>query len=113
MLLYLRGTSNYCITFDGCSDLVCGYVDSYFVRALDQRRYTSGYVFTLARECISCMSKLQEIIALSTTKVEYIDVSHACKETIWLKVLLGEFGNKHGDVNVLCDSQMPYTWILI
>ena len=27
VLQYLRGTSNYCITFGACSDEVCGYVD--------------------------------------------------------------------------------------
>lgn len=26
VLQYLRGTSDYCITYDGCSSLVCGYV---------------------------------------------------------------------------------------
>jgi hypothetical protein len=90
VLRYLRGTSDYCITFDGCNDTVCGYVDSDFVGDLDKRRSTSGYVFTLAGGSISWMSKLQETIALSTTEEEYIVVSHACKEAIWLKGLLGE-----------------------
>ncbi|KAH9318634.1 hypothetical protein KI387_020403, partial [Taxus chinensis] len=30
VLQYLRGISSYCITFDGYSDNVCGYVDSDF-----------------------------------------------------------------------------------
>ena len=29
VLWYIRGTGNYCITYNGCSDLVCSYVDSY------------------------------------------------------------------------------------
>ena len=66
VLRYLRGTSNYCITIDGCSDEVCGYVDSDFAGDLDKRRSTSGYVFTLAGGAISWMSKLQNIVALST-----------------------------------------------
>ena len=37
---------------------------------------------------------------LSTTKAEYIAVSHACKEEIWLKGLLGEFGRMHNNVTV-------------
>ena len=56
---YLRGTTNYCITFDGRSDEVYGYVDSDFAGDLDKRRFTSGYVFTLAGGAISWMSKLQ------------------------------------------------------
>jgi hypothetical protein len=35
VLRYLRGTSNYHITYNGCSDLVCGYVDSYFTGDLE------------------------------------------------------------------------------
>ena len=48
VLQYLRGINNYCITFDVCSDEVCGYVDSDFAGDLDKRRSTSGYV------CDSC-----------------------------------------------------------
>jgi hypothetical protein len=31
--------------------------------------------------------------------------SHACKEEIWLKGLLGEFGRMQDKVKVFCDSQ--------
>ena len=51
------------------------------------------------------MSKLQNIVALSTTEAEYIAASHACKEAIWLKGLFGEFGRLQGNIRLLCDSQ--------
>lgn len=38
-------------------------------------------------------------------EVEYIVVSNACNEAIWLKVLLGEFGKVKNKVNVLCNRQ--------
>jgi hypothetical protein len=66
VLRYLRGTSDYCITYNNGSELVCGYVDSDFAGDMDKRRSTSGYVFTLAGGAISWMSKLQNIAALST-----------------------------------------------
>eukprot|EP00253_Pinus_taeda_P020909 PITA_20909 len=72
---------------------------------LDKRRSIIGYVFTLAGGVISWMSKLQETIALSTTKAEYIAASDASKEAISLKGLLDEIGRKQEKVNVLCDSQ--------
>ena len=68
VLLYLRGTSDYCITFNNNSDFVCGFVDLDFAGDLDKRRSTSGYVFTLAGGTISWMSKLQETVALCTTE---------------------------------------------
>eukprot|EP00253_Pinus_taeda_P028461 PITA_28461 len=72
---------------------------------LDKRRSTTGYVFTLAGGEISWMSKLQEIVALSTTEAEYIVALDSSKEAIWLKGLLDEIGRTHEKVNVLCDSQ--------
>ena len=46
---------------------------------LEKRRSTTGYVFTLAGGAISWISNIQEIIAFSTTKAEYIASSDACK----------------------------------
>eukprot|EP00253_Pinus_taeda_P034012 PITA_34012 len=54
---------------------------------------------------ISWMSKLQNILALSTTEAEYIAASHACKEAIWLKCLFGEFGRLQDNIKLFCDSQ--------
>ena len=68
VLWYLRGTSDYCITFNNNSDYVCGFVDSDFKGDLVKRMSTSGYVFTLAGGAISWMSKVQDTVALSTTK---------------------------------------------
>ena len=82
VLQYLRGTSDYCITFNSNSDSLCSFVDSNFAGDLDERRSTSGYVFILAGGAISWMPKLKETIDLSTTKVEYIASSHAFKEAI-------------------------------
>ena len=50
------------------------------------------------------MSKLQNIVALSTTEAEYIAASHACKEAIWLKGLFGEFGRLQDNIKLFCDS---------
>jgi hypothetical protein len=105
VLRYLRGTSDYCITFNNGCELVCGYVDFDFAGDLDKKRLTSGYVFTLACGSISCMSKLQNIFSLSTTEAEYVAASHACKEEVWLKGLFGEFGRMQEKVKLLSDSQ--------
>ena len=67
VLRYLRGTSDYCITFNSNSDSVCSFVDSDFAGDLDKRRSTSRYVFTLAGGAIIWMSKIQFTVSLSTT----------------------------------------------
>ena len=58
VLRYLRGTSDYCITFNRTNDSIYGFVDSDFVAILDKRRSTLVYVFTLAGGAISWISKL-------------------------------------------------------
>ena len=72
---------------------------------MDKRRSTSCYVFTLVGEPIYWMSKLQETMTLSITEAKYIAISHACKEEIWLKGLLGDFEKAQDKVNVSCGCQ--------
>jgi hypothetical protein len=105
VLRYLRGRSDYCITYTSGCELVYGYVDSDFVGDLDKMRSTSGCVFTLAGGAISWMSKLQNIVALFTIEAECVVSSHACKEAVWLKGLFGEFGRMQDKVKLLYDSQ--------
>lgn len=82
VLRYQRGTSDHCIILSGSEGSICEYVDDDSVGALDTRRSTTGYVFTIAGGEISWMSMLQETVALSTTEEEYIATSDANKEAI-------------------------------
>lgn len=46
VLQYARATHDNCISFNDCSDFVCGYVDSDFASGLDKSISTLGYAFT-------------------------------------------------------------------
>ncbi|MCO5581095.1 hypothetical protein L7F22_034971 [Adiantum nelumboides] len=50
-------------------------------------------------------SKLQKIVALSTTEAEYISASEASKEAIWLARLCSEFGMPDKAPMLGCDNQ--------
>jgi hypothetical protein len=50
----------------------------------DSRRSTTRYVFTIGGTVVSWISKLQKVVALSTTVVEYVGAIEASKEMIWL-----------------------------
>lgn len=52
---------------------------------MDIRKSTTGYLYTFAGAAVSWMSRLQRIVALSTTKVEYIAATEACKEMLWMQ----------------------------
>lgn len=81
------------------------YVDSKFSSDLAKKISTSGYVFTFVGWAICWMQKFQETIYLFTTEVEHMAISHACKEAIWWKSCLDEFGKVHNKVIVFCDGQ--------
>jgi hypothetical protein len=50
-----------------------GFVDVDWVGDLDRKRSTSGYVFNLFGGAINWMRKIQVVVALSTTEVEYME----------------------------------------
>ena len=50
-------------------------------------------MFTIGGCDINWKATLQSIVALSTTKAEYMTVIEACKEALWLKGLFGELSD--------------------
>jgi hypothetical protein len=67
ILRYLRGTATHALCFEGSYTILHGYVNSYMESDKDRRRSNKGYVFTIGGTTISHISKLQKVVALSTT----------------------------------------------
>jgi len=105
ILRYIKGTSDVALCFRGLEFIVNSYVDSNFAGDLDKRRSTTGYVFTLAGGAVSWLSKLQYVIALSTTEAEYMVATQACKEAIWIQRLMEELGHSQQQIGMYCDIQ--------
>jgi len=105
ILRYVKGTSNAALCYGGSGFTVRGFVDSDYAGDLDKSKSTTGYVFTLAEGAVSWVSKLQSIVATSTTEAEYVAATQACKEAIWLQMLLEELGHKQEKIALFCDSQ--------
>ncbi|KAK3026864.1 hypothetical protein RJ639_041991 [Escallonia herrerae] len=91
---YLTGSTNFGITFDrdGEKGEVSGFVDSDYAGDLDSRRSTTGYVFTFYGRPICYKSVLQYTTTLSTMEAEYMALTEATKEALWLKGLVEELG---------------------
>ena len=81
------------------------YVDSDYAGDLDKRRSTTEYVFTMAGGPVSWRSTLQSTVALSTTEAEYMAVTEAFKEAIWLHGLINDLGISQKHIRVFYDSQ--------
>lgn len=84
---------------------VVRFVDADYAGGMDDRRSTPGYVFALAGGPICSRSMVQLLVALSTTESEYMTVTEAAKEALWLKGLVKELGIDQGGVQLYCDSQ--------
>ncbi|KAL0415708.1 UNVERIFIED_CONTAM: Retrovirus-related Pol polyprotein from transposon TNT 1-94 [Sesamum latifolium] len=72
--------------------LVVGYVNSDCAGDLDDKRSTTGHIFTLGGGTICWKSTVPSIVALFTTEVEYMAVAEADKEALWLNGLAKELG---------------------
>jgi hypothetical protein len=110
---YLRGTSDWGLVFrrGGENGLTLhGYVDADWASDINDRKSTSGYVFTLAGGAVSWSSKKQSSVALSSTEAEYIAGAHAAKEVVWLRRLLSELGAGTNDPTIVhMDNQSAMT----
>ena len=69
-----------------------GFSDSDWAGEKDGSRSTSGYVWMLSGGPVSWKSRLQPIVALSSTEAEYITVTTAAQEGIWLRRVMAELG---------------------
>ena len=88
IIRYLKGTLNYGLVYRKRSLTgVIGYSDSDFAGDQDDRKSTSGYIFQIGNTAISWKSKKQTSTALSTAEAEYIALSQAAQEAIWLRQL--------------------------
>lgn len=81
-----------------------GFVDSDWANDSDRKSYT-GYVFKLSSGPVSWQCMKQKTVALSSTESEYIALSEACKEAIYLRNILKELIDFSDKVVVYNDSQ--------
>ena len=79
-----KATKSMCICYGSQVLSVRGYTNLDYVGDLDNIRFTSSYIFTLAGGVVSWRSQLQSCVTQSTTEAEYVEASEACKEGIWL-----------------------------
>ena len=65
----------------------------------------AGYVFTLAGSIISWKASLQYSVALPNTEVEYMALTEAAKEGIWLKGMISNVRLHQDKAIVFCGSE--------
>ena len=86
---YLKLTSNFAIKYVNLTQpRLIAFSDADWAGDRDDRHSTSGNVFIFGGGAVSWLSKKQAVVALSTSEAEYVALSSATQEAIWLKRLL-------------------------
>ena len=107
ILRYLKGTSNLGLIYrEDTPGIITGYSDADWAGDVGDRKSTSGYVFLLGGAAISWKSSKQTCVALSTTEAEYIALSAAAQEAVWLQKLTSDLLNESvREISILEDNQ--------
>ena len=105
ILRYLKGTSKVCLRYGFGKPMLEGFTDSDMSGDVDSSRSTSRYVMTYAGGAVSWQSRLQKVVALSTTKEKYMVVIEAGKELICMTNFLKELGMKQETFLLHCDNE--------
>jgi hypothetical protein len=91
LLRYIRGTMDLMLIYGSSDDGLIGHLDSDYAADWDDSKSTSTYVYQLFGGPISWKSQKQSVVTTSTTEAEYIDLSNASREVLYLIQLLHDF----------------------
>lgn len=105
ILKYLKKTKMYCLKFSNEGESLQGFVDADWASdSLDRKSYT-GFCFVMSGTAVSWQSRKQRVTALSSTEAEYVALSEACREAIYLRQLLYELTGSLITIRLNCDNQ--------
>lgn len=107
ILRYLKGTTHLVLKYQKLEDgSLIGFSDADWAGDSDDRHSTSGNLFLMTGGAISWLSKIQAIVALSTSEAEYVALSLATQEAVWLRSLLSDIGvSLNGPTVLMEDNQ--------
>lgn len=105
VLRYLKGTIDIGLCYDASTSPIKGYVDADWGGCIEDRRSYTGYSFILGGSPISWDARKQRTVALSSTEAEYMALTEAAKESIYLRNFLTELHlNAIADITVFGDN---------
>lgn len=105
ILRYLRGTKHYRIAYRrGDHGAINGFFDADWANESDERKSYTGYAFILAGGAVTWSCKRQTSVAVSSTEAEYVAMSQAAREALWLIRVIRQF-EKLDNIAIRCDNQ--------
>lgn len=106
VLRYLKGTKSLSIKYSRkVKTNIEGFADADHAGDKDRKSY-SGFVFLCQGGAISWESKKQRTVALSTAEAEYVALSEATREAVFLQRFMAEMKEESEKIiNIYSDSQ--------
>lgn len=106
MLKYIKATQDFGIVSEISDIPLIAWTDSDWDSDRNDRRSVSGYICFLYGVPVSWYSHKQATVALSTMESEYMAVTEAAKEIIWLRRLLADLGlAQEGPTTLFVDNK--------
>lgn len=106
---YLKGTAHYKLKLSDITSnnpILVGWADANWAEDHVNRKSNSGYVFKVHGGVVSWSCRKQTCVALSTTEAEFISLSEACQEAVWMRRLLEDLNQEiTGPVTIFEDNQ--------
>lgn len=103
---YLQHTRDYWLQYYLEEMILFNFCNANWGNNLDMRKSTTGFTFLLNNVIITWSNWKQPMAALSTTKAEYMAMSQANCEAIWLQRFLSELGfNQKEATTISTNSQ--------
>lgn len=105
VLSYLNTTKHLRLCLGTSKDPLQGYSDADWASTTEDRRSTTGWIFKYGGGVVSWKSRRQPTVALSTTEGEYMAMSDAAKEAMWLQRIAEELGCSSNSTKMYYDNQ--------
>jgi hypothetical protein len=106
VVAYLSNTRTIGLTLGGKGKRpLKGWVDADWAGCRETRRSTTGWIIELDDSPIVWSSRRQATVSASTTEAEYIAISEAGREIMWLRELLETLGYHQPTTTLHCDNQ--------
>ena len=104
---YLRGTTSLGLLYAKGADpdnMLVEYSDSDWAGDSTDYKSTTGYLFQIRGTVVTWKSKKQTCVALSTAEAEYMALSSASQEAIWMRELNSDLGNEESQPTVIFED---------
>ena len=108
VIRYLKGTKNMKLKLSEEIDSgkLVTYADSDWAEDRRDRKSISGWYVLMNGGAVAWSSKKQDVVALSSAEAEYVALTEAVKEAIWIKRIAQHFGyDSNEPAKLLTDSQ--------